>query len=594
MQIDAVELLLQVQDRNRQNNPTGKWLCDFVPYEGHFANCQHFGKAPLLPSFSWSSSKSWRQLNIHLPSTFGDDFPSDKDASAFRTANRSRCCWLLVGRCVGHGDANGTNWVQPRVASSHAVFLVIVLACKEGSTIKEIPCLRCLPCLHCCGQAWHNAWSRGPVCADWYFPLGAALNALHAWGCACKQGPLDIGLSAKVLVWAVSGLAVVSKMPVLSSCCRVWLPVESMKGSLALLAAKVLRESLNTLHRLPNWTAAQGESKASVASTHLLEEQELPPCRANMLCLPSLIIRGERQSIFACSWENAVKVLRCPVTQANPKAHQISSIIQKAVEQSSQCRWPCRLCNSHRSCWKSGENLENMKRFPRGAHRGLQATALFLFHKRYRASNTAASASSSKYPPARSLHCCGNSPVECAAMVGTGCTCCHCQHLFANAQFFEQNQGHWWSFPVVEVLNKSYSGEKWRKRWDTLIVRTLVYLRIWHWSSKKLKPPPSLGSSSKHKLKHKMRYNANLLTPMFSSPFWWSLLVNNPTKLLKKTPNAISKITKLLPSFQPSSHTKLYLPLGCPRKLAQLGINGVFHLPINGIYYIGVVSPQWS
>ena len=49
-------------------------------------------------------------------------------------------------------------------------------------------------------------WSWGPVCADWNCPLGAALNALHAWGCACKQGPSETGLSAKVLVWAVSAL----------------------------------------------------------------------------------------------------------------------------------------------------------------------------------------------------------------------------------------------------------------------------------------------------------------------------------------------------------------------------------------------------
>ena len=44
-----------------------------------------------------------------------------------------------------------------------------------------------------------------------------------------------------------------------------------------------------------------------------------------------------------------------------------------------------------------------------------------------------------------------------------------------------------------------------------------------------------------------MRYNANLLTPMFSSPFWWSLLVNNPTKLLKKNTQCYLKNNKTPP-----------------------------------------------
>ena len=35
------------------------------------------------------------------------------------------------------GDANGTNWVQPKVASSHAVLLVIVL-------VGVLDCLACI------------------------------------------------------------------------------------------------------------------------------------------------------------------------------------------------------------------------------------------------------------------------------------------------------------------------------------------------------------------------------------------------------------------------------------------------------------------
>ena len=148
-----------------------------------------------------------------------------------------------------------------------------------------------------------------------------------------------------------------------------------------------------------------------------------------------------------------VKVLRCPVTKASPKARQISSIIRKAVKQSSQCRCRCRLCNSHRSCWKWGEGcigslqtswmmqistsagllprasslrIFKNEAFPSrgpfllGAHRGLQETvrsiqsvwgSSILPNLRCSCSTSAtasntASASSSKYPAARSLHCC--------------------------------------------------------------------------------------------------------------------------------------------------------------------------------------------
>ena len=61
---------------------------------------------------------------------------------------------------------------------------------------------------------WPNAWSYGPVCADWNCPPGAVLNALHARGCACMQDPLDIGPCAKVLVWAVWAICgTVEKFP---------------------------------------------------------------------------------------------------------------------------------------------------------------------------------------------------------------------------------------------------------------------------------------------------------------------------------------------------------------------------------------------
>ena len=98
--------------------------------------------------------------------------------------------------------------------------------------------------------------------------------------------------------------AVLSKMPMPSNCCLVRLPVESIRGSLAPPAARVLRESLNTFHKQPNCVAGLGRIKTC---TNLMEEQDLPPCRANTLCPPSLriFLRGEGQSIFASCRENA-------------------------------------------------------------------------------------------------------------------------------------------------------------------------------------------------------------------------------------------------------------------------------------------------
>ena len=97
-----------------------------------------------LPAF-WKSSSTTFVLMVFLQKLKAVEYPSAfnlwrwlperqgcigfSNRPGTKPANRSRCCWLLVGRYVGHGDANGTNWVQPRVASSHFLACVACLAC---------------------------------------------------------------------------------------------------------------------------------------------------------------------------------------------------------------------------------------------------------------------------------------------------------------------------------------------------------------------------------------------------------------------------------------------------------------------------------
>ncbi len=83
-------------------------------------------------------------------------------------------------------------------------------------------------------------------------------------------------------------VAVLSKMPMPSTCCPVRLPVESIKRSLAPLAARALRESEyspQVAELGSRSTALTGSPKEEPkASTHVLEEPDLSPCSANMLC----------------------------------------------------------------------------------------------------------------------------------------------------------------------------------------------------------------------------------------------------------------------------------------------------------------------